>query len=367
MIRSLTRLFSIVGKEVQQLRRDHLTFGMIVGIPLIQILLFGYAINTDVRHLTAAVADQADTQLSRRLVADIEASQVLEFVTSARTGSELKTLLDNGVVHVGLLIPPDFERRLAQPDRPAAQLMVNGSDPVILGAARSLTAMPSPARDDNPGADRSDLFEVRNYYNPERRSAVFVVPGLIGVILTMTMVLFTAVAIVRERERGNLELLINTPVKSAELMIGKIVPYIVIGLIQVSLILVLGALLFDVPISGTLADVYLASLVFIGANLTLGLLISTVARSQFQAMQLTFFFFLPSILLSGFMFPFDGMPALARAIAEVLPLTHFLRLVRGVMLRGAELGELTGDLYALAAFFAVTLALAIRRFRKRLD
>ena len=366
-----TRLLAIIGKEVQQLRRDRLTFGMIVGIPLIQVILFGYAINTDVRHLRAAVADQAQTQLSRRLLADIEASQVVDLSAGVQTGAELIELLDQGQVHVGLLIPPDFERRLTQPERAAVQLLVDGSDPVILGTARGLTGLTLDSHPDQnklseDGRD-GPLFEVRNLYNPERRSAVFVVPGLIGVILTMTMALFTAVAIVRERERGNLELLINTPVKSGELMIGKILPYVLIGLVQVSLILLLGALLFRVPINGALRDVYLAALIFIAANLSLGLLISTLAKSQFQAMQMTFFFFLPSILLSGFMFPFDGMPRIARYIAEVLPLTHFVRLIRGILLRGAELEQLLPEVYALLAFLVVALTLAILRFKKRLD
>ncbi len=367
MTACFTRLFAIMGKEVQQLRRDRLTFGMIVGIPMLQILLFGYAIDTDVRHLATAVADQADTELSRRLVADAQASQVIRVVARARTGAELQELLDRGVVHVGLLIPPDFERRLSQPDRPAVQLLVDGSDPVILGAARGLTALVLPGHAVPGIRAQGPLFEVRNFYNPERRSAVFVVPGLIGVILTMTMVLFTAVAIVRERERGNLELLINTPVTRSELMLGKVFPYILIGLVQVSLILLLGHLLFRVPLNGTALDLYLAALLFIAANLCLGLLISTVAQSQFQAMQMTFFFFLPSILLSGFMFPFDGMPRPAQLIAEVLPLTHFVRLVRGIMLRGAELGQLVPDVLALGAFLSIALVLAVLRFKKRLD
>jgi ABC-2 type transport system permease protein len=245
--------------------------------------------------------------------------------------------------------------------------MIDGSDPLILAAARQLTGMalrydtaPRPAAD-------APLFEIRNYYNPERRSAVYIVPGLMGVILTMTMVLFTAVAIVRERERGNLELLINTPVRNLELMVGKIIPYVIIGLIQVSLILLLGVLLFHVPIYGRMIDIYLAALVFIAANLTMGLVISTLAQTQFQAMQTTFFFFLPSILISGFMFPFDGMPKAAQYIAELLPLTHFVRLSRGIMLRGAELSELLPEIWALMAFMFVTLGIAMLRFKKRLD
>ena len=210
-------------------------------------------------------------------------------------------------------------------------------------------------------------YEMRNYYNPERRSAVFIIPGLLGVILTMTMVLFTAVAIVRERERGNLELLINTPVRTPELMIGKIVPYVLIGLIQATLILGLSVGLFHVPIRGDLIDIYLAALIFISANLTMGLFISTLAKTQMQAMQMNFFFFLPSILMSGFMFPFDGMPYVVQHIAEILPLTHFVRLSRGILLRGAELTELLPEVRALAIFMLVTLTIAMLRFRKRLD
>lgn len=360
----LLRIFAVLSKETLQLRRDRLTFGMIVGIPFIQIVLFGYAINTDVRHLRAGIADQANTQLSRRLVQDVQASQVLDIVTAVNTGDELKALLDSGEIHVGLLIPPDFERRIMQNGRPAAQLLVDGTDPVILSTARGLASMPRPG--EHRRTEESGLFEFRNYYNPERRSAVFIVPGLIGVILTMTMVLFTAVAIVRERERGNLEFLINTPVQSGELMVGKVLPYILIGLVQVSLILTLGWALFDVPVKGALLDVYLAALAFITANLMLGLVISTLAKTQFQAMQMTFFFFLPSILLSGFMFPFDGMPRAAQYVAEALPLTHFVRLIRGIVLRGAELSQMITDLYALFLFAAVTLLLAITRFKKRL-
>jgi ABC-2 type transport system permease protein len=338
---------------------------------MLQIILFGYAINTDVRHLHAAVADAAQTQLSRQLVTDIQASQVVDVVLRVDTGEQLRALLDRGEVSVGIVIPRDFERRLQESrrreGRPAAQLLVDGSDPIILATARGLTGMRLQPDTAHHEPDTVPLFEVRNFYNPERRSAVFVVPGLIGVILTMTMALFTAVAIVRERERGNLEMLINTPVKSMELMVGKVLPYVFIGLVQVTLIMLLGMLLFHVPVNGLVIDVYLAALVFIAANLTLGLLISTLAKTQFQAMQMTFFFFLPSILLSGFMFPFDGMPRAAQYIAELLPLTHFVRLIRGIMLRGAELGMLLGELRALVIFLLVTLTLAALRFRKRLD
>ena len=366
-MRGLTRLLAILRKEVRQLRRDRLTFGMIVGIPLLQLMLFGYAINTDVRHLRAGVADQANTSVSRMLVADTQASQVVDIVVRVNRAEELERLLRTGAIAVGIFIPADFGRRLQQKDRTAAQLLVDGSDPVILGTARQLTAMDVRYDSEPKPVQRAAVYEVRNFYNPERRSAVNIVPGLIGVILTMTMVLFTAVAIVRERERGNLELLINTPVKTVELMVGKILPYVLIGLVQVTLILVLGVLLFGVPIHGRVGHIYLAALMFIAANLTLGLVISTLAKTQFQAMQMTFFFFLPSILLSGFMFPFDGMPRAAQLIAEVLPLTHFVRLIRGVMLRGANVFDLSSDLLALGIFMLVTLSIAVLRFRKRLD
>lgn len=360
-----TRLFAIIKKEVRQLLRDRLTFGMIVGIPVMQIVLFGYAINSDVRHLRGAVADAAGTQLSRQLVADVQASQVADIGRRARDARDLEAMLRRGEIDIGIYIPRDFERRLQQGDRAAAQLLVDGSDPVLVGAARGLIALRLRVHDAT--VPETTMFEVRNYYNPERRSAVFVVPGLIGVILTMTMVLFTAVAIVRERERGNLEMLITTPVTSAELMIGKILPYVVIGLLQVTLIMLLGHLVFAVPVNGRILDVYGAALLFIAANLSLGLVISTAAQNQFQAMQMTFFFFLPSILLSGFMFPFAGMPRPAQWLAELLPLTHFVRLIRGIMLRGAGLLEMLPEMRALLLFMAITLAIAILRFRKRLD
>ena len=362
----LRRARAIAAKEVRQLLRDRITFGMIVGVPLLQVILFGYAINTDVRHLRAAVADQSGTQLSRSVVAEAQASQVVDIVAVAHSAPELERLLRDGKVSVGLYFPPDFDRRAQTSVQPAAQLMVDGSDPTLLGVAQGLARVPVPVRG-VPRNQPSPLFEVRNFYNPERRSAVDIVPALIGVILTLTMVLFTAVAIVRERERGNLELLITTPVSTLELMVGKIGPYIAIGLIQVTIVLLLGWLLFSVPIVGSLATLYLAALLFIAASLGLGLLISTLAKTQFQAMQLTIFTFLPSILLSGFMFPFDGMPVFARWIGELLPLTHFIRLVRGVMLRGAGMGGMWPDVWPLLLFFAVTMSLAVLKFHKRLD
>jgi ABC-2 type transport system permease protein len=363
------RLWAIMLKEVRQLRRDRMTLAMILGIPVLQLALFGYAINMNLRGLDAAVADQAGTAGSRALVMDMLATGVVVPVREAATPQELMQLLQRGRISVGIAIPPDFERRRAE-GRPLAQVMVDGSDTVVQQAALQLAQVPvDPRPVDNakrePGT--SGPISVVAFYNPERRSAINIVPGLIGVILTMTMVLFTAVAIVRERERGNMELLIATPLSRSELMVGKVLPYIVIGLVQATVVLALGAWLFQVPVRGSLFDVYLASMLLIVANLSLGLLISTQARTQFQSMQMTMFVFLPSILLSGFMFPFSGMPRVVQWLAEVLPLTHFLRLVRGVMLRGAGLGGLWPDVLALLAFTVVMMTLAIARFRKRLD
>lgn len=371
---SLRRLSAIVMKELRQMSRDRITLAMIVGIPVMQLVLFGYAINLNLRGLSAGIADQANTTASRAVVMDMVATGVIDPTVTATTPQELMEGLRRGQISVGVVIPPDFERRRHE-GREAVQVLVDGSDTVVQSAAVQLAQLPldtratantRPARD-GIGQASGGQISVVAFYNPERRSAVNIVPGLIGVILTMTMVLFTGVAIVRERERGNMELLIATPLSSSELMIGKVLPYAGIGLIQTTVILVLGVWLFDVPIRGSLLDVYLAAVLLIFANLTLGLLISTKAQSQFQAMQMTFFVFLPSILLSGFMFPFAGMPRVVQWLAELLPLTHFLRLIRGIVLRGAELTELWRDVLAMLVFTAVMMTGAILRFRKRLD
>ena len=368
---SLRRLFAIFLKELRQLRRDRITAAMIIGIPVIQLTLFGYAINTNVRGLDAGIADQAHTTASRALVMDLLATDVVSPKAVVHTPQELMDLIRAGRISVGIAIPPDFERRRAE-GREAVQVLVDGSDTAVQNAVAQLLQMPLDSHAPDPRVPATSTpptgtISVVSFYNPERRSAVNIVPGLIGVILTMTMVLFTAIAIVRERERGNMELLIATPLTSSELMIGKVLPYIGIGLIQTSVVLLLGVFLFAVPIRGSLLDVYLAAGLLIVANLSLGLLISTRAQSQFQAMQMSFFVFLPSILLSGFMFPFAGMPRPIQYVAEVLPLTHFLRLIRGVMLRGGSLWELWQEVAALLAFTAVMMTLAIARFRKRLD
>ena len=370
------RLFAVLIKEFRQMRRDRMTLAMIIGIPIMQLILFGYAINLNLRHLPAAIADQAGTSASRQLVMDMLATGVIDPVAEAQTPEQLMEMIRRGEISVGVAIPYDYERRVDTGDE-AVQILVDGSDTVVQSAAAQLAQMPVvlPPPENNPALpDRQDSIPLRqgpisivSFYNPQRVSAINIVPGLIGIILTMTMVMFTAVAIVRERERGNMELLIATPVSSAELMVGKVLPYGLVGLIQTSLILLLGMWLFSVPIRGSVVDVYIAAVLLIIANLSMGLLISTRAQSQFQAMQMTFFVFLPSILLSGFMFPFDGMPKAAQWLAEILPLTHFLRLIRGVMLRGAGIFELWPDLVALLVFIAVMMTLAILRFSKRLD
>jgi ABC-2 type transport system permease protein len=361
----LARTTAIATKEIRQLRRDRLTFGMIVGIPLIQMLLFGYAINFDVRGLSAAVVDEAQTSMSRALIADMQATGVIRVREHSSSVGELRRRLQSGQVSIGIYIPADFERRRIARDRPLAQLLVDGSEPTVENIARVFTAMPLPAR---PGMYRTtqQVFEVRTEYNPEKRTAVQIVPALIGVILSMTMMMFTAVAIVRERERGNLELLITTPASSFELMVGKLVPYVFIGLIQTTLVLALGALLFNVPVVGSLWTLYLAALLFIAATLTLGLLASTLAQTQMQAFQMSFFVLLPSILLSGFVFPYEGMPQAARWFAQLLPLTHFVELVRGIVLRGAGFGELLAPAGKLVVFTAIALAVVTLRFHKRL-
>jgi ABC-2 type transport system permease protein len=357
------QIFAVMVKELRQMARDKMTVAMMLGIPTLQLLLFGYAINLDVRNLPAAVADLSGTSGSRALTQDLFATGVIRPVAGVRTPQELQTLLRKGDIKIGIVIPADFERRKIE-GREALQVIVDGSDTSVQSTARQLAQMPLDGRGQNALQGQISVLPL---YNPERRSAVNVVPGLIGVILTMTLVMFTAMAIVREKERGNLELLITTPVSSGELMVGKVLPYIGVGLVQTTVVLLLGVLLFKVPINGSLWGVYGAAMLLIVANLTLGLLVSTRAQTQFQAMQMAFFLFLPSILLSGFMFPFDGMPKAAQWIAEVLPLTHFVRLIRGVVLRGANLFELWPDVLALLAFTTVMMSLAILRFRKRLD
>jgi ABC-2 type transport system permease protein len=358
---SLQRLGAIVVKELRQLRRDRLTFAMIVGIPVMQLMLFGFAINMDVRNLNAAVFDQARTAHSREVIAELGSSQVLNIKYQLSTPQQITELLREGSISAALVIPSDFEARLQRKSEPPLQLIVDGSDQVVQSAARQLALYPLP------GWSQPPSMTLANLYNPERLAPLNTVPGLIGVILAMTLVMFTAIALVRERERGNMEMLITTPVSPWELTIGKVLPFVGIGLVQVTVILVVGSLVFDVPVRGSLLDLYAAALLYIFASLALGIFVSTLTKSQFQAMQLAFFTFLPQILLSGFMFPFAGMPKAAQYFAEILPLTHFVRLARGIMLRGANLHELWLEMAALLVFTMVMMSIAVARVRKRLD
>jgi len=362
MIASLGRILAVAGKEFLHLRRDEISRAMILGIPLIMTLLFGYAINHDVRHLPAGVVDLTGTSASRLLIAEIQATRVVDITERFDSAGAMEQALAQGRISVGIFVPADFERRLSRLDRPIAQLLIDGSDPVVQSAVRSLQLLPRAEIQSSV-----PRFEMRVFYNPERRSPVFIVPGLTGVILNLTMVLFTAVAIVRERERGNMELLITTPVGGLELMVGKILPYVAIGYVQAAIITGLGIWLFDVPVQGSLIHLAIGAGLFILATLALGLVISTVATNQFQAFQMTFMTFLPQLLLSGFMFPFEGMPIPAQWLAELFPLTHFLRIVRGVVLKEADLLLLWQDVWPLIAFFLVFLIVATIRFQKRLD
>jgi ABC-2 type transport system permease protein len=381
-MKSLNRIFAILTKELTQLSRDKLTFGMVIMIPLIQLLLFGYAINTNVRHIPVGVVDHSHSAFGRILKQTVSATGVVSFKKDYFNMIEAEDAISRGEVRAVLIIPKDVVQRLVrnnavgfglppssdeETSRPVAQWLVDGSDNMIAGVIKGLRSMPLTELLRKPANRNTPTFEVTLLYNPEQRTPVNIVPGLVGIILTMTMIMFTSAAIVRERERGNLEFLITTPVHSLELMIGKIIPYIFIGGVQVAIILVLGHILFNVPMNGGIGQLTIATFLFIVASLTLGLVISTIAQNQLQSTQMTIFVLLPSILLSGFMFPFEGMPELAQKIAEVLPATHYMRLVRGVVLRDVEVLTMTYDIYWLVLFTIVGLTIASLRFKKNLD
>ncbi|QDP01458.1 ABC transporter permease [Thalassotalea sp. PS06] len=378
----LHRIQAIFYKELMQLKRDRMTFGMVIMIPLIQLLLFGFAINTNIRHIPVGLVDQSQTALSRILVQTIGATQVVEFTNRYASVQEAEHAIASQEVRAVFIIPKDVSQRLVrhnsvglgtppstdeETSRPIAQWLTDGSDTMVAASIKGLRNMSLAELMSKPANRSTPTFEVTLLYNPEQRTVVNIVPGLVAVILTMTMIMFTSAAIVREREHGNLELLINTPLKSIELMIGKIIPYIFIGLVQVTLILSLGYFIFNVPMNGSMLALAGITLLFIAASLVLGLVISTIAKNQLQSMQMTVFVLLPSILLSGFMFPYEGMPRIAQIIAEALPATHFMRLIRGVVLRDVEVMEMTFDLYWLAGFTILGLAIAALRFKKRLD
>jgi ABC-2 type transport system permease protein len=331
----------IARKELLQLRRDRLTVAMMLFLPVMQLLLFGYAINTDVRHIPTIVYDQDQSAASRDLAASLRATGFYDWVGNARSFTEIEHALRAGRARVALVIPPRYSSDITRGRHTEVQLVVDGSDPqtvasatntaASLVAARSSQLMVARLAKSGAGAPLLPIeLEPNTWYNPDLRTAVYIVPGLVGVILTMTMVMLTAMAIARERERGTLEQLIVSPVNKLELVVGKIVPYIAIGYVQMTLILGAGRVVFDVPLVGSIPMLYGLAFVFIAANLALGLFFSTLAKTQQQAMQMSFFFMLPNILLSGFMFPFEAMPRPAQWLSQALPLTHFLRIVRGI-------------------------------------
>jgi ABC-2 type transport system permease protein len=373
---SWSRWVGIIIKEFIQLRRDRLTFGMIVGIPVIQLLLFGYAINADPKRLPTAVLAADSSQYSRTLIAAFQTSGYFRIDRYAASEAEVETLLSHGDVQFAITIPENFGRKLVRGERPVLLVEADATDPSATGnaiAALGQLASAALARDLRgplgdivPSAPTVDV-RVHRRYNPEGVTAYNIVPGLIGVILTLTMVLMTGLAMTRERERGTFENLLSTPALPIEVMTGKIVPYIMIGLIQVTLIFVAALLLFEVPMQGSALLLYGVMLLFIAANLTLGITFSSIARNQLQAMQMTFFFFLPSILLSGFMFPFRGMPEWAQWIGSALPLTHFLVLVRGIMLKGNGLAELWPQMWPIAVFMLAVIAVGLRFYKRTLD
>lgn len=365
----LQRIGAVTRKEFRQLSRDRMTFGMVVMIPLIQLLLFGYAINNNIRDISVGLVDDSGSHASRSILAAVRATQVVDFVRHYHSVQAAEAGITRGEVRAVLVLPADLEQRVADPDsrRAAGQWIVDASDNVVSSALLGLQNMPLEELRRQQLQTPVPTFATVLYYNPERRTPVNIVPGLLAVILTMTMILFTATAIVREKERGNLELLITTPVRSIELMIGKIIPYILIGLVQMTIILTLGRFVFDVPINGQPLQILGATLLFIAASLTLGLIISTIAQTQLQAMQMTVFILLPSILLSGFLFPYEGMPVPAQYIAEALPATHFVRMIRAVVLRDASLFNMTDDVIFLIAFTIGGLIVATLKFRKSLD
>lgn len=376
----MNRMLSIAWKEMIQARRDRLTMGMMVGVPIIQLLLFGYAINTDVRNIATVVYDQDHSAESRGFVRRMEATGFYEVVGHVASYDEIGVALRSRDAMVALVVPPRFGAEVEAGRAAQLQLVVDGSDPQTVASATNTAMSLASARSaalsverlqrlGQPVASSSQVIvlEPATWYNPDLRTAVFIVPGLVGVILTMTLVMFTAMAIARERERGTLEQLIVSPIRSAELTVGKILPYIAVGYLQMTLILVVGSWVFDVPIVGSIALLYLLSVFFIAASLAVGLFFSTLAKTQQQAMQMSFFFLLPNILLSGFMFPWEAMPAPARWLSTILPLTHYLRVIRGIVLKGASFAELSAELIWLAGLTLLLVIAVSMRFQKKLD
>ncbi len=374
---SLSRLVAILVKEFTQMRRDKMTFGMMLGIPLMQLILFGYVINADPKDLPTAVLSSDTGPFGRTLLSAIRNSGYFDFKRVLRNEAEVEEQLARGDVQFVVNIPADFTRELVRGHRPSVLVEADATDPAAtgnaIGALRVLssTALQHDLRGSlgwisEPKDEPIDL-RIHTRYNPEAITQYNIVPGLMGVILTMTMVMITGLAITRERERGTMENLLSMPTRPFEVLLGKIIPYILIGYIQVGVILIAGKYLFGVPLTGSLTLLLLAAFVFIVANLAMGITFSTVARNQLQAVQMSFFAFLPSILLSGFMFPFRGMPVWAQYLGEILPITHFLRIVRGIMLKGNGARESMHEFWQIALFALVMLTVAVKRYRQTLD
>jgi ABC-2 type transport system permease protein len=371
------RILVIAQKELLQLRRDRLTLAMMLMLPVVQLLLFGYAINSDVRHMPTVVYDQDRSAASRDLARALEATGFYDLRGAAEGYEDIDRAFRTGEAKVALVIPPRYASDLTRGLPTSVQLVVDGSDPQVVGSATNTAAALVAARSAEARVTRLAraggglagepvTLEPSIRYNPDARTAVYVVPGLIGVILTMTMVMLTAMALARERERGTMEQLIVSPVRPLEIMIGKISPYVAIGYVQMALVLVLGRWVFEIPIRGGTGLLFALAFLFIAANLAVGLFFSTVARTQQQAMQMSLFFLLPNMLLSGFMFPYEAMPAPARVLAQGLPLTHFLRIVRGIVLKGSRLPDLLAEVAWLGAILVVLVAASSLRFRKKL-
>ncbi|MFA5951748.1 MAG: ABC transporter permease [Hyphomicrobium sp.] len=370
----LSRTVAMFIKEFLQLRRDRLTFATMIFIPLVQLTLFGFAINTTPRHLPTAVLAYEDTDVGRSILAALRNTTYFDLVRVVHSEEEMDHLMRSGRILFGIEIPAGFERAVRRGDRPALLVAADATDPVAAGTALGAlegTIGTALARDRGlpETVQTVPAFEIRQHrrYNPGALTSLNIVPGLLGVILTMTMLIFTALSVTREIERGTMESLLAMPIKPLEIMLGKITPYVVIGFIQAALILTFGTLVFDVPIVGSTALLVLLSTLFIATNLSIGYTFSTIAQNQLQAIQMSFMFFLPNILLSGFMFPFAGMPRWAQVIGECLPLTHYIRIVRGIMLKGADLTDLHMEVMALAALMVLTMTFAVRRFRTTLD
>jgi ABC-2 type transport system permease protein len=373
---SFSRIAAVFIKELVQMRRDRPTFAIMIMVPVMQLALFGFAIDTDPRHLPAAVELRDDGPLTRSFLASLKQSTYVEIVDIVYTDEEGEDLLRSGKVNFLIVIPENFETEFVRGERPEILIAADASDPVaaggVIGAvgeiarrafAPELERLPAKLRGGAPPYE----VVIHRQYNPEGETAFNIVPGLLGVILTMTMTMITSIALTRERERGTYEALLSSPVRPLEIMIGKTTPYIFVGAIQTGIILLAARFVFHIPFAGDPLAFLLVISLFILTNLMLGYLISTVARTQMQAMQMTFFVFLPSILLSGFMFPFRAMPAWARAIGEGIPNTHFLRMVREIMLKGAGLADIQSDLGPLALILLVLAGIALLRFQRTLD